>query len=515
LPLQSVLQILPLELQPRVLYPEVGDATISVPLEKILAQLSRGTVKISFGELRMAAPGVFSPENDRDRVLVPLPLEEILVRLNPALITRRRTQRHVEVPMDISSPFDMDGQGLAFSTGPGASSRPEPAPMAAPTARHAPPPAPRQIAPPPPPQPFVPTRGAITSAPTPPPPGAIPMPGPAPAPSRRPVREAASSPAAPIPFPSAPAPIPFSSTPAPAAQSQPARPAPESAPLVVGLTALAESWPEGVRKEIVQWNLVEARVALPADAVGQALRQGRLAFSWKTVRSWLTPSVLGETSPLDNTVLELPLKVVAPLFLARQREASESRQKVAIDTEIPNLFFGLPQANGPSDAPQQQQQASSAVTKPVDTNYYIWDDNSDTARVDASEHKRQQPSADTRFIARCATPNEVVSRAAAMDGVEGSLIALPDGLMVASQLSPDLNGDTIAAFLPQIFSKVSACTKELRMGDLNNLNFTVGNIPWKIFRVNAIFFAAFGRAGQPLPTGQLAALASELDHKAK
>jgi len=152
LPLQSVLQILPLELQPRVLYPEVGDATISVPLEKILAQLSRGTVKISFGELRMAAPGVFSPENDRDRVLVPLPLEEILVRLNPALITRRRTQRQVEVPMDISSPFDMDGQGLAFSTGPGASSKPEPAPMAAPTARHAPPPAPRQTAPPPPPQ---------------------------------------------------------------------------------------------------------------------------------------------------------------------------------------------------------------------------------------------------------------------------------------------------------------------------------------------------------------------------
>src|SRR2546421_5433403 len=39
LPLQTVLQTLPLELQPRVLCPEVGDATISVPLEKILAQL--------------------------------------------------------------------------------------------------------------------------------------------------------------------------------------------------------------------------------------------------------------------------------------------------------------------------------------------------------------------------------------------------------------------------------------------------------------------------------------------
>ena len=97
----------------------------------------------------------------------------------------------------------------------------------------------------------------------------------------------------------------------------------------------------------------------------------------------------------------------------------------------------------------------------------------------------------------------------------GALIALPDGLMVASKLSPDLNGDTLAAFLPHIFGKVSQCTRELRMGDLNNLNFTVGNVPWKIFRVNAIFFAAFGQAGEPLPTGQLSALAAELDRKNK
>src|ERR1044071_8930467 len=106
LPLQRILEGLPLELQPRIAQNDVGEATISVPLEKILAQLSRGVVKISFGELRQAAPEVFTLENDRDRVLVPLPLGEILARLNPALITRRRVQRQVEVPDEISSPFD-------------------------------------------------------------------------------------------------------------------------------------------------------------------------------------------------------------------------------------------------------------------------------------------------------------------------------------------------------------------------------------------------------------------------
>src|SRR5579859_5343681 len=106
IPLQTILSVLPLELQPRVLYTDVGEMAVNVPLEKILAQLSSGAVRISFGELRQAASGIFSPENDRDRVMVTLPLQEILNRLNPALITRRRVQRHVEVPAEISSPFD-------------------------------------------------------------------------------------------------------------------------------------------------------------------------------------------------------------------------------------------------------------------------------------------------------------------------------------------------------------------------------------------------------------------------
>src|SRR3954447_14940476 len=56
LPLEPILKGLALELQPRVKDTDVGDATIYIPLEKVLAQLSRGVVNISFGELRRAAP---------------------------------------------------------------------------------------------------------------------------------------------------------------------------------------------------------------------------------------------------------------------------------------------------------------------------------------------------------------------------------------------------------------------------------------------------------------------------
>ncbi len=551
--LQKILANLPLELQPRVLVQDVGELAVSVPLEKILAQLSTGSVKLSFGELRRAAPGIFAQEPDRDRVLVPLPLADVLARLNPALITRRRVQRQVEVPEEITSPFDQYSQAAEFS----APVEPPPAPAPArqtftpvqhpgpatrrnfPQVPSAMPPAalqpnvqepveeapaeefsaasPELAAPEPSPESFsfIPqARGAFSpphSAPTPPaykPPTASPAAPPTPATTNNAARVARESngnnhqPAAHAPAAHAPA------AHAPAAHA-PAAHTPEPIGLMVPLTSLAESWPEQLRKQIVELNLVDAKVALPLNAVEQALKLGRIAFSWKTLRSWIKPATPQIESPHDSAVLELPLKIVAPLFLARQQEANKDKHKVLIDEDIPNLFFGFPQPDPASST------VTGAGARPADTNYYVWDDASDSIREDASSVPTTRPTPGTKFVAKYATPNEVVSRAASLDGVAGALIALPDGLMVASRLAPDLNADTLAAFLTQIFAKVSQCTKELRMGDLNNLNFTVGNVPWKIFRVNAIFFAAFGRAGEPLPTAQLAALAAELDHKPK
>src|ERR1051325_6353336 len=106
LPLDAVLKALPLELQPRIKTHDVAGATIYIPLEKILSQLPRGSVLISFGELREAAPDVFHQAADRDRSMVPLPLNEIVSRIDPALLSRPRAQRQVEIPGDVKSPFE-------------------------------------------------------------------------------------------------------------------------------------------------------------------------------------------------------------------------------------------------------------------------------------------------------------------------------------------------------------------------------------------------------------------------
>jgi predicted regulator of Ras-like GTPase activity (Roadblock/LC7/MglB family) len=516
LPLQSILAAMPMDLRAKVMQTPPAGMMIAVPLEKILTQLAFGSVKIAFGELRTAAPGVFvNSGGEHDHKPVMLPLNEILTRLNPALLSRRSAQKQVEVTEDITGPFGASGEGVKISV----AAKPTPS-AAMPPLRMTTPPsfsfASRAITP-------------ATSATTPPPPPFMPH-TPTPATSVvTPQSNGAPKPVAPVPSP---------------APQIPVEPAAISAPLA----ALSENWPEGLRLEIRQSNLANAQVLLPANLIEPALKRGRITFTWRNLRPLIKPTPPPASVLHDGIEVELPLNVIAPLFFARQKTAPRPHQVEQPPADIPNLFFGFPQPETPQPKlpaklpalpvklpepqaqlpePQAQlpepqaklpePQAIRPALKPVDaklsdTNYYIWSDTAEAPRVDETEYKRSQRPA-TDFSSRHATPNEIVARAMALPGVVGAFVALPDGLKVASQIPPDLNADTLAAFLPQIFDRVSQSTRELRMGALNNFNFTVGNVPWKIFRVNAVYFAAFGRAGEALPTVQLAALAAELDRK--
>jgi predicted regulator of Ras-like GTPase activity (Roadblock/LC7/MglB family) len=282
--------------------------------------------------------------------------------------------------------------------------------------------------------------------------------------------------------------------------------------------------------------------------VEAAIKQGKVSFTWQAMRSWFRPPLPPEAaSAHDGTTLDLPLKVVIPLFLA-ELKSPKPQKKFVLEDDEPDVFSAArppetasaptataapaatpkpaPAAHSappapvftvrtPPPTPAPAAAPSSVASKTPDTNYFAWTDSSEEFPEDTAIFVKKGASPGTAFLNRYATPNQIVEKAAALEGVDGTLIALPDGLLVASRIPPTMNADTIAAFLPQIFGRVSQCTRELRLGDLNNLNFTVGNIPWKIFKVGSIYFAAFGRPGEPLPSAKLAVIAAELDRKAK
>ena len=438
-----------------------------------------------------------------------LPLNEILPRLNPSLLARRSTQKQVELTDEVGSPFGALGQGITISTTPMKPPAPPPPPLRLPDppTRMVAPVAPSTTISPPTPQTEFHTTPVIRIATT------------------QNYSNGVSKPVPPA-VPTAPiaAPVP-----------------PVPAEISASLAALSEDWPEGLRLEIAKLSLSNAQVVLPTSLIEPALKRGRVTLTWQNLRPLIKPTP-PPASIHDGAVLELPLKVLAPLFLPRQPGASRPQRVVMPPDEIPNLFFSVPQppAEAPVEPPKKSPEPikftepaktlatetpakasapemSRPVLKPADakvadSNYYHRSESNDEIRADETEYKRQQKPA-TDFTSRHATPQEIVTRAIALPGVAGAVVALQDGLKVASQIPPEFNADTLAAFLPQIFDRVSQCTRELRMGALNNFNFTVGNVPWRIFRVNAVYFAAFGHACEPLPAAQLAALAAELDRK--
>jgi predicted regulator of Ras-like GTPase activity (Roadblock/LC7/MglB family) len=477
LPVTPILTTLPLDLRAKIVGSNTMGMMISLPVETVLKQLATGSVKITFGELRRLAPGVFASfGGECDAKLVTLPLNQILAQLNPALLARRAAQKQqAELSDEVISPFNAGGEGLTISTGKLKTPPAAPAPLSRFAAPVSETPAQLQSVAQPPPG-FTPrwtlpaTNGQAGVAPQTPTISAAPVP---------------RSTAAPIP-PAAVLPE----------QSQPTITAP--------LGALAESWPEALKSEIEQLDLMGAQVALPIHLVEPALKRGRVIFSWRYMRSWIKSAAVA-VSVNDELELELPLKVLAPLFFTQKNGSAKAQKKTAVSAEIPNLFFGLPQ---PEPVPLLNIPPAVGASAPLpDTNFF---NRTNQPQTTDSEFKRK---GGTDFKSRAATPGEIVFRAMELPGVAGVIIALPDGLKVASQIPPDLNGDTLAAFLPQIFARVNQCSRELRMGDMNNLSFTVGNVPWKIFRVNAVYFAAFGRANETLPSVQLAALAVELDRK--
>ena len=482
LPLCVIYSQLPADLQTRVRVPAEGEAQVSVPLAIILAQLGRGSVKVTFGELRqMAGEGLFDPQTDRDTAVVELPLAEIFARLNPAALPRR-AQSQVTVADEITSPFSENGRGLNLY-------KPEPTPGTAFIRKIDDSPA----------VPVFPARGAIKSVP-------------------------------PVPFPSADSPPLFvrKDVPSPATRvlvqsaSQPANGS--GGVLAVTLAALAAGWREAVRAEIAQMNLSQATVALPLALMEESLKRGKAMFTWKQIRSWTdSPTAAQAASAHDAELMELPLEVLAPLFLGKERNG-QSAKKIQVDQNIPDLFNSrattaadVPIAftnghNHAAPAPVYPKPAAQTVAPApvVNTGFNLAE-----AQGKARMAENGTIRSGTEFLRRTATPNDIVAKAVRYEGVAGALIMLPDGLLVASNLPANVNGDSLAAFLQQMFARVGQSTREFRMGELRHLNFTVGNVPWEIFKVGAIYFAAFGEAEATLPTADLAALAAELDRKPK
>ena len=505
---------------------------VAVSVDSIVDQLPSGRVRIPLGDLRKVAPAViFFPDTSRDEELVEIPLGEILPKLDPSLL-ERNSRRVVDLPDGVEGVFESKIRGrtqepvqVQWSGQPGATQpvseiysidieepvespwvpelpevTPEPAipePSVSPIVEPVAPPVEREpdgtlaapedlralfskaakpeevpVPTPPPadvpaPEPIFPDVGfdlklegegtsPNSGSPPPSPAGVVPEPEPEP-----PVEQAAPAPVSAVP------------TPAPE----------EGAPIRVPLSMVSELWPEGIRDEIATLP-PETTIHFPMKELGSVLKRGAVNFTWSRLRSWVVPAAPGETM-YDVAILNIPVSVVAPLFMAASRQARPVN-RVELPENIPAPF--APEPKKPAPAPVPESPAGAVVArKPV----------------------TELPAAGGRV------PADIVNRASALNGVAGAIVASSEGLLVAAKLPPELDAETMAAFLPQVFARLEQVVEPMRIGDLKSVVFTTDDRPWLILRAGGLYLAAMGRPNELLPNAQLKMLAGQLARQVK
>ena len=722
-PYSAIIKLIPQELWGKLAPSGVAGYNYSIPRKSVLEQLPHGAVKVSFGELRRnAPPGVFISGTAEDTRLVDLPLSELLAQLHPDSLSRRPDQARVAVSAEVPDLFGARGERLAplrvmekkevattsFTRQKGTAAiafkPPTPSVPASPNTVHAAP-----AAPVPAPvirmQPVAPSTPA--QAPPSRPPAAAPIPfsipkqpaqtttqipPAAPAAMGQPVRPLPHRPAAPT-VPPVQVPQAF----APAAVPQPQGPD-ESATtpsFFIALDAVAASWPDGVRQELAQLKIPDAKITLPPVDICDGLKRGRIQYPWRTLRSWIQPTPFYATpSPHDEVMLELPLRTLTPLFLdfirsnpvnrqvadaeniteffrkaeqvtatspellqplfspapaaapppapqpaapampaapagftpaapaaptvvplasagmeatitngaiclpiplvangwpepvmrdiasfglagsrieiplplveagvkagriefvwrelcgwlnppskpamvsinaenritlplgliaplfLKSRGAGQARKRANVSEEIPDLFSAAGKPITPSTVAAQGP-ASPATPLPVAPTAAPAAEPAPPAATTAPVPKKTPANLSELFNEpgkKSWTPNEIVQRTTTLPNVAGALIALQDGLLVATNMPAEMKTETIAAFVPQIFGRMNQYSKELQMGDTRAVSFTVDCGTVQVFNAGIIYFAAYGKSAALLPLAELQLIAAELGRHTK
>jgi predicted regulator of Ras-like GTPase activity (Roadblock/LC7/MglB family) len=478
-PLESVIVGLPANLRPKPGRSLVAGVSILVPIQKITDQLPRGSVKISFRELKQAAPaGMFREHSAEDATLVELPIKEILSRLNPAYLKRRLGQKPVEVPPESPAVFGPNGTTF-FSH------------------RHQDPEKNRLGVPSPvPPPALTPQRSN--------PPLAMLREDEEKGTGRRSSSPTNGSTTSDLIKGPLPCEGPKVTHPSEAREGEHAK----DWTLSVTIQAISGKWPSVILQEIAENNLFPFKVELPSVEIEQALGCGRIVFTWGRFRSWIkkTPPVGG--SPHDDIHLELPLPSIVTLFLAQRKEVNP-KKALPIAQNFPDVFRSATAlARLVTSANAKPSLSSQSIPSPISDSSRRLDSSTEPAAPDLARIFGQPDK-------RTWTPVEIVQKTSTLSGVAGAVIALQDGLLVAAELPPGYSAEAFAAFLPQMFEKMNQYAQAMKLGSPGQLNLLVENLSLQIYKTSRVYFAVVSQRDRPLPMAELSSIASELERSSK
>jgi predicted regulator of Ras-like GTPase activity (Roadblock/LC7/MglB family) len=491
LSLAAILERFPDELKPTIEKMPGLEITVALPVPTILKQLPLGAVKMSLASMHRQAPqGVFRRGLGEEKRMIAVPLAEVLKRVRPELLQRRHDQRPYRLPDngfnlfgDKSNPYALSPTepvkesialrgSLAMENG-------EDAAGGASTNGHQ--------------SEVLSERGSAEGGLCPPSEFGKPVQGE----SVKPPSELAA-----------------------AANVQP--------PVLLPIAEVAASWPEPIKGEVAAMD--GAILAVPANEIASGLAKGRVAFPWGKLRVWITPLPLSATEADEAIELQLPLRILAPIFLKQSRRTGQRKQAISATEEIPALFRGSNVEPGGDLAPTLQlveplvipaREGSIEVTVDAPRANIVTPAPESQECIPESTQEVNGtpiPSPSPQSLAELFgqpdksnwSPLDIVENVVKLRGVTGAVVALQEGLVVANRLPDRMNPEVFAAFLPQIFARLNQYTGEMRLGEVRELLLESSEAQCKIFGLGEVFFAALGEPGEALPSADLALCAREL-----
>jgi hypothetical protein len=122
--LAKIIEKLPPNLRNRVDQQPASETKIQFPAAGIVPQLSKGSIKVTFGDLGAAAPEYFSGVTEHAAEIIELPLGEILPQLGPAMMKRKAAKKTAPT----IAPQDFFGASKPSAPDPAPTAPPEPHP---------------------------------------------------------------------------------------------------------------------------------------------------------------------------------------------------------------------------------------------------------------------------------------------------------------------------------------------------------------------------------------------------
>lgn len=293
---------------------------IDLTLEELPEQLKRGSVRVTFGEIRKALPSAFAGVDlEFDRLFVNLPIAIIVPQVK---LDRRKAHFKVAVPEEGLADFDLKRRGDNAPLGVADAPKPVVEEMLAP---------------------------------------------PEPSPRSHQVAEAPPVPASPTLRLAVDDSAPLSATP-----PEPPAESPETASDIVRLAVSEiEDYLSGAEMTEVTANQLESRVIhIPIPALAPMMERGRVLVTWGELLQWMRPP--GPPSPCATNRIELPLPLIAPRFhevASPGAPASEVPDEAGqppgldggvldIDIDLEDLVVEEPPADRPVEEPAEPEVAA-------------------------------------------------------------------------------------------------------------------------------------------------------------